>query len=159
MRRPAIGGLTVFGALAALTACTAPAGGPLVVVGATLIDGTGNPPLRDAFVVVEGDRIKAVGPQAMVPLPKGARVFDARGKFIVPNPDRLTRADAGQALAARIRAGATPLQALVELAAGHTLEPGRPADLAILNSDPTQSPGSPLSVFRVVSGGRLQAAP
>lgn len=158
MRRPRPGALAVLGALAALAACTAPAGGPLVIVGATLIDGTGKPPLLDAFLVIEGDRLKAVGPQAKVPLPKGAQILDARGKFIVPNPDRLTRADAGPALAERIQAGVTPLRAIAELAAGKTLEPGQPADLAILNHDPLLSPASLTSVFRLVSGGRLQPA-
>jgi len=158
VRRPRPAALTVFGALAALAACTAPAGGPLVIVGATLIDGTGEPPLLDAFLVIEGHRIKAVGPQAKVPLPKGAQILDARGKFIVPNPERLTRADAASALAERIQAGVTPLRALVELTAGKTLEPGQPADLAILDRDPLLSPAGLTSVFRLVLDGRLQPA-
>ena len=58
--------------------------GALVITGATLIDGTGGAPLADAVVVIEGDRITAVGPRDKIPIPKGATVVDARGKFLLP---------------------------------------------------------------------------
>lgn len=57
---------------------------PLVFTGATVIDGTGAPPIPDAVVVIEGDRIRAVGPSASVTAPPGARVIDARGRTILP---------------------------------------------------------------------------
>lgn len=155
MRRPL---LRALAALAVLAACTAPVGGPLVIVGATLIDGTGKPPLKDAFIVIEGDHIQAVGHQSRVPLPKGARVFDARGKFIVPSPGSLTPAEAAQALAERMKAGVAPVLAIAELAAGRTLEPGRPADLLLLDRDPLLSPANLASVGQVVSAGRLEPA-
>jgi imidazolonepropionase-like amidohydrolase len=56
----------------------------LAIVGGTLIDGNGGPPLADATVVVRGGRIAAVGPQASVAVPRGARVIQAAGKFITP---------------------------------------------------------------------------
>ncbi len=145
----------LLGALVALTACTAPAGGPLVIVGATLIDGTGKPPLKDAFIVIEGDHIKAVGHQSQVPLPKGARVFDARGKFIVPSPGSLVPAAAAETLAKRMKVTGTPLQAIAELAAGRTIAPGQAADLLILDRDPLLRPENLVSVVQVVSAGRL----
>lgn len=58
--------------------------GIIVIKGATLIDGTGGPPRGDAVVLVRGERISAVDDAASVQVPKGARVFDARGKFLVP---------------------------------------------------------------------------
>jgi imidazolonepropionase-like amidohydrolase len=58
--------------------------GALVITGATLIDGTGSAALPDAVVVIEGDRIKAVGPRNKVTIPKGATVVDAHGKFLLP---------------------------------------------------------------------------
>ena len=53
-------------------------------VGATLIDGNGGAPLADAVVIVTGSRITAVGRRTEVRIPKGARVIDATGKFLVP---------------------------------------------------------------------------
>ena len=58
--------------------------GVAIVVGATLVDGTGRAPVADSVVVLEGDRIVAAGPRAAVKVPKGARTIDARGKWIVP---------------------------------------------------------------------------
>jgi imidazolonepropionase-like amidohydrolase len=56
----------------------------LAIVGATLVDGTGGPPLADAVIVASGSRITAVGPRARVSVPAGAQVVDAKGKFVVP---------------------------------------------------------------------------
>jgi imidazolonepropionase-like amidohydrolase len=52
------------------------------LVGATLIDGTGAPPVRGATVVVDGDRIRAAGSRVRVP--PGIPVIDARGKTVLP---------------------------------------------------------------------------
>lgn len=54
------------------------------ITGATLIDGTGAAPVRDAVVIVTGDRITAAGSKASVSVPAGATVIDAAGQFIVP---------------------------------------------------------------------------
>jgi imidazolonepropionase-like amidohydrolase len=56
----------------------------IVVSGATLIDGAGRPPLAGATVVVEGERITQVGPSGAIRIPRGARVIDARTKFLLP---------------------------------------------------------------------------
>jgi imidazolonepropionase-like amidohydrolase len=56
----------------------------VVFRGATIVDGTGRPPLPSATIVVTGDRITAVGPDAAVTLPHNARVIDARGRTIYP---------------------------------------------------------------------------
>lgn len=61
------------------------ANGPATVFeGATVLDGTGGPPLLDAIVIVVGDGISAVGARADLPIPDGARRVDVRGKWIVP---------------------------------------------------------------------------
>jgi hypothetical protein len=44
--------------------------GKLVLVGGTLVDGTGRAPMSDAAVVIDGDRIVAAGAQAQVTIPK-----------------------------------------------------------------------------------------
>lgn len=55
-----------------------------VVVGATVIDGTGRAPIRDAAVVIANERIVAVSALHDVRIPKKARVIDAKGKFVIP---------------------------------------------------------------------------
>src|SRR5512144_914097 len=58
--------------------------GTIVFRGATVIDGTGRPPVASASIVVAGDRITAVGPDAALTVPSDARVIDARGLTIFP---------------------------------------------------------------------------
>src|SRR5262245_6336752 len=55
-----------------------------VITGATLIDGQGSAPLKDAAIVIEGSRIKQVGATDKIEIPKNATVIDARGKFVTP---------------------------------------------------------------------------
>jgi imidazolonepropionase-like amidohydrolase len=57
---------------------------PLVLLGATLIDGTGKPPIANSAVVIEGDRIVAVGPRSQIKIPAVATVVDASGKYLLP---------------------------------------------------------------------------
>ncbi|MET8778065.1 amidohydrolase family protein [Nocardia sp. NPDC004654] len=54
-----------------------------VLVGATVIDGTGGPPRPDTTVVLAGDRIVAVGRFPDLPTPP-VRTIDLRGKFVIP---------------------------------------------------------------------------
>ncbi|MFI9817681.1 amidohydrolase family protein [Saccharothrix variisporea] len=56
--------------------------GVLALTGVTVIDATGDPPERDATVVVRGDRIVAAGHD--VPVPASAEVLALEGKFVIP---------------------------------------------------------------------------
>ena len=56
----------------------------LVLEGGTLIDGTGQPPIADAVVVVDGNRIKAVGRRGQVSVPSNANVIGLNGRTILP---------------------------------------------------------------------------
>ena len=56
----------------------------IVLLGATLIDGSGRAPLRNSVVVLQGDSIVAVGSRKQVSIPAGARVIDARGLVVAP---------------------------------------------------------------------------
>ena len=53
----------------------------VAIVGANVVDGTGAGPVR-ANVIVRGERIVAVGPNA--PVPEGARVVRAEGQTLLP---------------------------------------------------------------------------
>jgi len=57
---------------------------PIVIAGATLIDGRGGAPIEDAVVVVRGERIVAAGKRASVNVPNDAEVIDARGWTLLP---------------------------------------------------------------------------
>ncbi|HEX5631779.1 MAG TPA: hypothetical protein VFX50_01080, partial [Gemmatimonadales bacterium] len=67
-------------------AATAQGGGAEVValVGATVIDVAGGSDVRDATVLVSGGRVVRVFPSAGERPPRGARVVDVRGKFLIP---------------------------------------------------------------------------
>src|SRR5262245_5825077 len=56
----------------------------IVLLGATLIDGSGRMPLQNSVVVIKGDSIVAVGSRGRVSIPAGARVIDARGLVVAP---------------------------------------------------------------------------
>ena len=55
----------------------------LAIVGATVVDGAAAP-IPDAVVLIDGDRIQAVGSRAQVALPKGITIVDGRGKWVAP---------------------------------------------------------------------------
>ncbi len=61
-----------------------PTDAAVAYTGATLIDATGAPPVRDAAVVVEKGRITAAGPASKIRVPSGARRVALAGKTIVP---------------------------------------------------------------------------
>jgi imidazolonepropionase-like amidohydrolase len=56
----------------------------VAIVGATLIDGRGGPPVADSVVVVHGERIVAAGSRRSVRVPAGAEVYEARGMTLLP---------------------------------------------------------------------------
>ncbi len=66
----------------------APASAALVLAGGTVVDvtswGHSAKDLPDAIVVVRDGRIVEVGTRMAVPIPKGARVIDCTGKYIIP---------------------------------------------------------------------------
>lgn len=77
---------SVFALIAACVWLAAPSAQTPVtaILGATVIDGNGGAPIRDAAIVVSGARITAIGPRATVTIPAGATRIDATGQWIVP---------------------------------------------------------------------------
>ena len=61
---------------------------PLVLAGGTIIDvtdwGRSANDIPDAIVYIRDGRILAVGPRAALPIPKGSRVIDCTGKYLIP---------------------------------------------------------------------------
>ena len=54
------------------------------LVGGTLIDGYGSTPLRNSVVIIEGERIKAVGQVGTLAIPAGAEVISTEGMSVLP---------------------------------------------------------------------------
>jgi enamidase len=63
-----------------------PAGGPgaIALVGCTVVDGAGSPPLRQGVIVVEAGRITALGPAGSVRIPDAARIVRCDGQTALP---------------------------------------------------------------------------
>jgi hypothetical protein len=61
---------------------------PLVLAGGTIIDvtnwGHSANDLHDSVVFIQNGRILAVGPRSVLPIPKGSRVIDCTGKYLIP---------------------------------------------------------------------------
>ena len=72
--------------LIALLALAAPAAAQdkLALVGGMLLDGYEVPPVHHAAVVIEGNRIVAVGPAAEIEIPADAEVIDTSGRVMMP---------------------------------------------------------------------------
>jgi imidazolonepropionase-like amidohydrolase len=56
----------------------------IAILGATLIDGRGGPPVSNSAVVVRGEKIVAAGPWPETGIPADVQVFDARGLTLLP---------------------------------------------------------------------------
>jgi imidazolonepropionase-like amidohydrolase len=54
------------------------------LVGGRLIDGWGGPPVNNSVILVEGERVKAVGTVDTLPVPADAEVIDCRGMSVLP---------------------------------------------------------------------------
>jgi imidazolonepropionase-like amidohydrolase len=57
---------------------------PRVLVGATLVDGTGGPPIPDAVVVLREGKIECAGTRAACPVPADVDELDLSGLWITP---------------------------------------------------------------------------
>ena len=67
-----------------LPVCAAVAQRPIALTHTVLIDGADSVPRVDQTVIIRGARIVTVGPSPTTAVPKDARVFNARGAFVIP---------------------------------------------------------------------------
>jgi imidazolonepropionase-like amidohydrolase len=54
------------------------------IIHVTVIDATGAAPQADSTVVVQGTKILAVGPASSTVVPRGAKLIDGSGEFLIP---------------------------------------------------------------------------
>jgi len=54
------------------------------LVGGTLIDGFGGKPLQNSVIIIEGERIKAIGTVGNIEIPKGSEVISTEGMSVMP---------------------------------------------------------------------------
>jgi imidazolonepropionase-like amidohydrolase len=54
------------------------------LAGGTLIDGYGGRPLRNSVIIIEGERIKAVGQVGDLPIPEDAELISTEGMTVLP---------------------------------------------------------------------------
>jgi len=54
------------------------------LVGGTLIDGYGSKPITNSVILIEGERIKAVGQVGTLAIPKGADIISTEGMSLLP---------------------------------------------------------------------------
>jgi imidazolonepropionase-like amidohydrolase len=59
-------------------------GGPIALVGGTLIDGTGNAAIRNSVVLIRGERIEKIGTTDSLPVPSGYETVSAEGMTVLP---------------------------------------------------------------------------
>ena len=59
-------------------------GKPLAMVGGTLIDGTGNAPLRNSVVLIRGERIEKIGTTDSLSVPGDYEVISTEGLTVLP---------------------------------------------------------------------------
>ena len=75
--------LLTSGAAAALPAWQ-PRAQVKALVGGTLIDGYGGKPIRNSVILIDGDRIKAVGQAGTLQVPAGAETISTEGMSVLP---------------------------------------------------------------------------
>jgi len=56
----------------------------IALIGATLIDGTGRPALKESTIIIDGNKIKEVCSKNQIKVPEKATVLDLTGKTITP---------------------------------------------------------------------------
>ncbi|HEX4573561.1 MAG TPA: amidohydrolase family protein [Gemmatimonadales bacterium] len=64
--------------------CSSDGDGVIALEGATLIDGSGGEPVKDALILVKNGHITAVARVNELSVPRGAQVIDAVGKTVIP---------------------------------------------------------------------------
>lgn len=73
-----------WGLLAGLLMGTAAQAEVLALTGANVVDIDGKAPIRNAVVLIDGEKIQAIGQASTTPVPAGAKVIPLDGKWLIP---------------------------------------------------------------------------
>ncbi|MBZ2185352.1 MAG: hypothetical protein K7J46_11625 [Bryobacter sp.] len=101
---------------------------PKVILGATLIDGTGRPPIVNSIVIVHVGKVLVATASAGVTIPEKAEITNAVGLYVTP------------------------------VNTGSRLEYGAPADLLLLQANPLDNPLILSNPMRVMKTGEWMNA-
>lgn len=84
LKRGLLAGISVLllGGLGVLA--QAPDDHRVALVGGTLIDGFGGPPLADSVILIRGERVEAVGRLGQVEIPEGTEIVSTEGMSVLP---------------------------------------------------------------------------
>ena len=66
-----------------IASCARAVDGNLALVNGTLIDGIGTKPTFNTTIVIDGNRISAVGDSSAIKIPSNAAIIDAKGATIL----------------------------------------------------------------------------
>ena len=83
MRRP-LNTLPIIFAFICIAFAPAAQADTTAFVGATLVDGTGGPPVPASVVIIKGDRIIAAGAADAIPIPADATIVDVANQWLTP---------------------------------------------------------------------------
>lgn len=125
--------------------------------GATILDGTGGPPIPDGVVLVRDGRIEAVGPRGAVAVPAGVDRIDLTGKWLIPGLINAhghlggSREEVLEQLAVYAHYGVTTVVSLGGNSEGPVIELGAEQNVPelhrprVLAAGPVLNPGTPES--------------
>ena len=65
-------------------ACRKPIPATIAITHATVIDATGASPQPNSTILIDHEKISAMGPDSSLEIPSGAQVIDATGKYLIP---------------------------------------------------------------------------
>lgn len=75
---------SLFLLLALASACRDRGPEGIALIGGTVFDGSGGPPLRDAVIIVRGAHVETIAPRANFDMPGRMEEIDITGKWVIP---------------------------------------------------------------------------
>lgn len=76
--------VVIFALFSTASIATAQSRNVKALVGGTLIDGFGSKPIQNSVIIIEGERIKAIGQVGTLPIPRGAEIISTEGMSVLP---------------------------------------------------------------------------
>ncbi len=56
----------------------------IAIVGGTVIDGNGGPPIRNGVIIIQDNKISEIGRKSSIKIPSKAKIIKATGKYVTP---------------------------------------------------------------------------